>query len=193
MRKVFISMLVGVGLLAPVLAFGGQKHHHEHNRHHSSHSSFELDGDEVIIVEHSQRSSDEVVISKDGDLEINGDQIKTDGKSRKLLKKFYREAVILEKEAEQIGLEAAELATEATSFAAVSVLKALKALTDEGDFEADLADLEDRGEDFEALAEIMEERGEEIEAQADKLVDLADELCDRVSELNGLGWFLDRE
>ena len=96
------------------------------------------------------------------------------------------------KKAEEIGEDAAELAGEATSFAAVSVMKALKALSNDEDLEDQLEMIEDQEDDIEAMADRIEERAEEIEEQADRLVDLADELRDRVPELDELDWFLDR-
>ena len=191
MRNIIIIVLVGVCLLAPALATAG---HHGHTAvlHQSHHSSFEVDGDQVILVQHDKHSSDEVIISRNGDLEINGDRIKTDGKSRKMLKKFYKEAVILEEKADLIAEDATELAGNATAFAAVTVMKALRSFSDDEDLEDKLEDLEDTEMDFEEQAERIGEMGDEIGERADRLVDLADDLCDRVAELDDLDWFLDR-
>jgi hypothetical protein len=122
------------------------------------HTSLDIDGDLLVITHRDRREHEEIVISDDGDLTIDDQRIATDGKSRKLLKKFFREAARLE--------EQADLIAEDAEFADLKV-------------------------DFEGRSELIELLGDEIGDQADKLTDLAEQLKDRIPELNQLDWFLE--
>jgi hypothetical protein len=174
-------------------AAGGHDHHDCRGVNMSEHTSFEIDGDLLVVAHRDHFEGEKIIISEDGDLTINGDRIETDGKSRKLLKKFYREAVKLEENAERISADAEEFAEETTAYAAAAVRQALRSLRDGDDEEdeearAEFADLE---ADFEEQAEFIERLGDEIGDQADLLKEIAEVLRERIPELDQVEWFLD--
>jgi hypothetical protein len=190
MRKILTILVVMVVLLVPMLATAGH-HHHGHCRGTlmSHETSMDIEGDLLTITNDDRYDGWEVVISDDGDLEVNGDRIEVDGKSRKLLKKFFRETAKLEEQADLIAEDSEELAEDATAYAAAAVRKALRSLNDEEDddeLQAEFAELKD---DFEGRSELIEKLGDEIGEQANRIKDLAEELQERIPELEELEWF----
>lgn len=181
MKKTLLLAVVLLGLPAVGLA---------HDVHFSDNSSFEVEGDELVITREHRRGDDEVVVSRDGDLTINGERIEVGDGERKDLKKLYREAVKLEEMAEKIGAEAARIAEASSEFAAAQVAAALRSLRDD-DAEVDEDEMEKIEIRFEAEVEQIEKFAEKIEEQADEVVELAEDLQDRIPALGELRWFLD--
>jgi hypothetical protein len=190
MRKALAILAAAVWLVLPAQAAAGHDHHHCGGVHMSEQTSIDVDGDLLVITNRDWDDGGKIVISEDGELTIDGERVETDGKSRKLLKKFYREAVKLDEQAQLIAEDAEDLAEEATVFAAAAVRAALRSLADDQDedAEADFADLE---AGFEDQAELIEKLGDEIGDQADRLKELAEELRERIPELDAVEWFLD--
>ena len=191
MRNFVAVLLVAFSVSVPAVVAAGPGHDHHHCRgiHMTHHTSLDIEGDLLVITHLDRREHEEIVISDDGELTIDGQRIETDGKSRKLLKKFFKEAARLEEQADLIAEDAEELADDATAFAAAAIRQALRGLSDEDDDEAD-AEFADLKVDFEGRSELVERLGDEIGDQADKLTDLAEQLKDRIPELDQVDWFL---
>ncbi len=160
MRKSVVVLLAAVCVAVPTVAAAGHGHDHHHCRgiHMTNHTSLEIEGDLLVITHRDRREHEEIVISDDGELTIDGQRIETDGKSRKLLKKFFKEAARLEEQADLIAEDAEELADDATAFAAAAIRQALRGLSDKDDEEAD-AEFADLKVDFEGRSELIEKSG----------------------------------
>lgn len=146
----------------------------------SEHTSFEIDGDFLVISHEDQFDRGEVVISEDGGLTVNQLGVETDGRSRRLLRRFFREAARLEERTERLTEDADGLVAEAAAYA-TAALRSLAA--GDGNGEQDGPDFDERLEDVEF--------DEDNDEQNEKLRELAEELRDRIPELAELDWFLD--
>ena len=163
---------------------------HDHHTCHSGDSSFEVEDGRLVITRDRFGSDDEVIVSREGDLEINGERIDVDKSQRAHLKKFYREADKLERMAAEIGEDAGQIAEASTAYAIAQVASALRSLGDD-DADADEADMADIESDFAKQMEKIEGFADEIEEQAEKVVDMADDLQQEIPALGKLDWFLD--
>jgi hypothetical protein len=189
MRAAIISLMTLAVVGMPAAAGAGWHDHHCHDLHVSGDSDFRFEGELLYIAHRDGDLEDEVTVTKDGQLTINGSDIEVDGKSRKLLKKFYAEAATLDEQAAVIAKDAEAIASEATGFAVMTVAAVLESLSGkESKVEKKAARMET---DFEERVALIEEMAEDIEDRADRIVALSEDLNDRVPELRDLGWFLD--
>ena len=167
-------------------------HHDLHDYHHDWNDGINLkidDGDVIITSEKRRYKSDEVKITGDCRLYINGKKVDLDDEQAELLKDFYRQAIALDEEAKiiakkgaKIGIEGAKIGTKA----AAGALKMLFLNFDEDEFEEKI---ERESEGLEEMAEELEERAEKLEEMADNLEDMHDDLSRKITELRELKWF----
>ncbi len=190
MRKSTLGLAVLLILTLPAIALAGHGKHHARNTLVSDHSSLEVDGDQLIITCDGRSAREEVVVTADGVLTIDGREIQTSSHEVKLLKKFYRESVELERQAGLIAEDAEELAADATAFAAVAIKDALRGLGDQKQSRSDRKRDRKLKADFEKRSELIEKIGEDIGQQADVVKELAKELQREIPELRELGWFM---
>ena len=187
-----------IALLACLLTFGalpalGEGSHYDfgcRDYHHHGHDDYSIDFDDgSLIIREDGRRGDEVEITEDYELYINGDLIKTDKEQKKLLKEYYNLVDDLVDKAEDIGIEGGKIGLAGAKIglqALGGVFKMLLTDYTEEEFESDI----------EMEAEELEERAEELEEEAEKLEDIAEEIEDRqielaeeIPELEELGWF----
>ena len=149
-----------------------------------------IDGDDVVITcERRRYRSDEVKITRNYDLYINGEKVDVNKEQRRLLKDYYnraldvdREARIIAEEGTKIGLEGARIGVKAASGA----LKLLFLDFDEDEFEEKI---ERAAEELEERADRLEERADKLEELADELEEIQEDLSDKIPELEKLRWF----
>jgi cell division protein FtsL len=184
-------LLLAAALIAtPVVATAhATRHAEKHDICISHNSTFDFEGGDLILTHKSRRAKDRVVITEDGELTINGDRVRTEGRERKLLRKFYREASALEEMAEFIAADAEKIAAVSTRYATVQLAAALRSLGEDDDESVAVAD--DLENDFAQEIAAIEEIGDRIEGQAEKVVAIAEKLQEQIPELAALDWFLD--
>lgn len=143
--------------------------------------------DDIII--ENEDFDEEVVISSEGELFINGDKIRVSRKERELLKEYHElatatfdEAADLAEEGVKVGLQGAELGIKA----ATGVFKILLPGYTAEDYERDV---EKEAEKVEKKAEKLEVKAEGMEKMIDHIEDIHEELRESVDELDDLGWF----
>ncbi len=143
--------------------------------------------DDIII--ENEDFDEEVVISSEGELFINGDKVRVPRKERELLKEYHElatatfdEAADLAEEGVKVGLQGVELGIKA----ATGVFKILLPGYTAEDYERDV---EKEAEKVEKTAEKLEDKAEGMEKMIDHIEDIHQELRDRVAELDELGWF----
>lgn len=149
-----------------------------------------IDGNDVIITCEKRRyRSDEIKITGDYRLYVNGDRIDLDNEQKNLVKDFYQQAVeidkeakVIEKEGKEIGLEGARIGVRAASGA----LKLLFLDFDEDEFEEKI---ERQAEKLERKADALDEKAGKLEDLADELEDMQHELSRKIPELDELRWF----
>jgi len=152
--------------------------------------NLEIDGGNVIITcEKSRYRSDEVKITEDYILYVNGKKVKVDDEQKALLKDYYDQTIELHEEAEIVGIEGAKIGIEGARIgtrAASGVLKMLFLDFDEDEFEEKM---ERKSEELEKMSEELEQRAEKLEEMADNLEDTHHDLSRKIPELRELEWF----
>ena len=130
-----------------------------------------------------------VTISKQGELFINEEKIRTSRKEKKMLIEYHELANASFESAEKIadegikiGMKGAELGIKA----ATGVFKILLPGYTSKDFERDM---EKAAEKVEERANKLEEKADKLEVMMDHLEDLHAELRENITELHELDWF----
>ena len=142
-----------------------------------------------IVITHDDFDYEEVEITEDYKLYIDGKEIDLDSDQQELVEEFhdlycdmYSKAKSIGKDGLAIGIDGAKLGLRAVG----RVLKMIFTDYDEDDLERDM---EREAEVIEAKAEILEDRAEALEDMADELQDLTYEMYDEIPALAALEWF----
>ena len=143
--------------------------------------------DDVII--ESKDGDDEVAISKDGRLWINGDKVSVRRSERELLVEYHELANALLEKAEEIGEEGVKVGLKGAELgikAATGIFKILLPGYTTEDYEEDI---EEAAEKIEKKAEKLEKKAEKLETMSEHLEDIHNDLRRKVDELGDLDWF----
>lgn len=201
MRKIIISLITGLFLMSAVYAADSDCSddwhfdHHNNDMHHlrcgwNEDIDLEIDNGDVIITCNRWRyRSDEVKITEDYRLYVNGERVDVDDENKELLGKYYNQAIKLHEEAMIIAREGAKIGVEGAKIgvkAATGAFKALLLDLDGDEFEARIEAEADR---LEEKAEELEERADVLEEMSDDLEDMHDDLSHEIPELRDLRWF----
>ncbi len=143
--------------------------------------------DNYIVIFDKDFHREEIIITDKNELIINDRHVKIDGKSKKILRKYYNELCYIREEAIDIGLEGAKIGLSGAKLGVKAVLSLPLLLIDGEDkyeekIERASEKIEERGEELEYLGEKLGERTDDLE-------DLEDKLQDRVEELDDIYWF----
>ena len=190
MKKMALLLILVLAALPLTAGAHSEKHHEDHNVCVSNNSSFDFVDGDLVFTHKSRRAKDRVVVTEDGDLTINGDEIRTDDRERKMQRELYRESAELEDMALAIAADAGKIAAASTEFATAQLASALRSLRDD-DSDVDRDELEAVEGRFEEEIADIEELADKIEDQADEVVEIADDLKESIPELADLDWFLD--
>ena len=149
------------------------------------HHEIDLD-DGVLVIEHEYEDWT-VEITEDYELYVDGREIKTDRKQRKLLRRYYRDYEEIEEIAEELGREAAKVGVAGAKIGAAAVVRVAKTLLDD-DYDCDdlEIDIEIDTAQIERMAEKIEKKAEKIEGLADDLVKTHKRLRKSIPELRDL-------
>ena len=197
MKNIIILIIACLLLLATLPAFGRGNHHDydigDCSYIHDNHS-FNVDFDDgtlVIYGEGRRGRGDEVEITREYELYINGDHIKTDQAQRALLKSYYHQMEDLIDRAKDIGLEGGKIGIAGAKIGLKAVSGVFKMLLTDYTEEEFEDDIEMESEELEEWAEELEEEAEELEEVAEELDEMQEELAEEIPELDDLGWFDD--
>lgn len=141
-----------------------------------------------IIIENEDKK-EEVIISPEGELFVNGDKIRTSRKEKELLIEYNELACAAFEGAKEIGEEGVKIGMKGVELgikAATGVFKILLPGYTSDDFEKDM---EKAAEKIEQKAEKLEEKADKLEKMLDHLEDIHDDLRESIRELDELGWF----
>lgn len=164
-----------------------KKKHHEHNFSVLDNVDVDIDGDSIILTDKDSR--DEVEITGEYDLYVNGKEIELNDDQRKLVKEYYELYFEIIDYAKRIGLEGARLGVEGAAIGVKAVAGVFKMLSPDYDSEDLEAELEAQADKLEAKADVLEDRAEDIEDMADELEDLHYALADKIDALGDLEMF----
>ncbi len=174
------------------------KHNYQHNYERCRNGCYSLDdsymsfeNDAIIIF--SDYFDEEVEITEDYRLYIDGDEIDLSGSQKKMVSKFYAEALDLREIADkmgrlggkmgaiggQMGTVGGAIARKATSQAYLSLAYGLSDHYDDADDD----DLEELEEKLEALEDKLEDMEDELDDDLEDSEDRMEDLSDRMEEL----------
>ena len=143
----------------------------------------------TLFLQNGARHRETVEITADLELYVDGKEIQTDRKDRKLLKAYYDKAGDIEEVAVKLGAEGARLGVKGAALGIQALGKVLHLLSDDYDTEDLEAEIEAETEQIEVEAEGIEEAAEILEEWVEDLGEIADELQERIPELEELDWF----
>lgn len=162
-----------------------KKHHHDF----SILDDVEVDIEDDSIILMDKHSADEVEITGEYDLYVNGDQIDINNAQRELLKDYYDLYFEIIEYAKRIGLEGARIGIEGAAMGVKAVAGVFKLLSEDYDSDDLEEELEAKAEELEEQAERLEDRAEDIEDMAEELEDLHYELGEKIDALADLEMF----
>lgn len=192
-------LIIGLAFLLVGSAFAGSRHRshsRDRNRDHiswcnerSDHTSIDMKHGSVMIKHSGRRETSTVEITRDYELYIDDELVKTDKAQTELLKDYHGQLSDIHGQAKEIGWEGARIGVEGAKIGLLAGLGVLKMLftdysEDDLEYDVDLA-----AEKIEAHAEELEEKAEEIEDMVDDLDDITDDLRAAIPELAELDWF----
>lgn len=197
MRRRFGFLVAMVALAALALPAGPAAAGHRHGEKHRISVGHDHDGQQVdledgwLLFRHDDHPREEVAISADGDLEVNGEAVRVDARDREALREFHLGFVEILDSATALGEEAAEVGVAGAALGAKALAKVIRLLDEDYD-EADLEREMDAEEaKIEAVAAKLEAKGEAIEELADEWEADGRALKRRIPELREIDWFLD--
>ncbi|UCF63475.1 MAG: hypothetical protein JSW33_13055 [bacterium] len=150
-------------------------------------ASLEIKGSTVYIMQ----DDDDVTlkITRSGELFINGQQVETSKKGKRLLKDFNHQMRELIESAEHLGYEAGKIGVEGAHIATSAVSGLMEVLFTDLTIDDLEEELENEAEKIEAKAKKLEKKAQKIERKADELEELQAELKKQIAELDKLEWF----
>ncbi len=148
-------------------------------------TDIDVDGS-IVIITFTDHNNARVEISDSGILYINGEKIKTDKKTRKLLKEYNHRMIDLVESAEKFGKKCAQLGKDGVEIGLSAFDDVLDCLVDEMEWKALEEELKKEADRLEKKAEKLETEAEELEEMADKLESLHVEIFEHLPELKDL-------
>lgn len=165
-----------------------EKHSIFHNNCIMDDVSIDIDDGSVILISHD-RDGDEVEITEDYELYINGRHIRTTKEQKELLAEYHELVMQMADYGKEIGIEGAKIGIEGAKLglkAIACVFKLLRSDYDSDDLEREI---EAEADKLEARAEKLEIEAEKIEEMAEDLEDLHEDLINDIPELAELDWY----
>jgi hypothetical protein len=188
-KGLIITLIVALLAFTSVTMAG--KHHHNCSFFggeffSSDDFNIEIDGSSVLII--NDYEDDEIEITDDYELYVNGDLIKLDRDQQKIVEAFHTQVMDIKEFAIEIGKEGAKIGIEGARIglkAIGGVMKLIFTDYDEDDLDRDL---ERATEELELKAEALEEQAEEIEDMAEDLEDMFYDMEEEIPAVASLDW-----
>ncbi len=197
MKKLFLTLLPLILLFSLASAddsatetrFPG-----ESNRHYKTFGAgcdwddinIDIKGDDIIMTK--RHRGDEVKITHEYDLIINGKKVEMDDRQRELVKDFYHNMIDLTEYAAVIGAEGAKIGARGAVIGISALGKVFKLLDSDYDTEDLEREVEHEARGLERDAARLEKKADQIEWMADELENLYGEMEREFIELRELHW-----
>jgi hypothetical protein len=147
----------------------------------------EFDDGSLLII--NDEEEDEVEITEEYELYVNGRHIDTSDEQRELIEEYYDRVRNITDYAAVLGLEGAKIGASGVKLGFAAIAKVVKLLREDYDEEDLEEEMEREAEKLERTAERLERKADRIEDMVDELEDLHDELRGNVPALKDLEWF----
>jgi hypothetical protein len=146
--------------------------------------------DGSIIIEERGFGHDEVEITSEHELYVNGKLVKLDKDQQELVGRFYDQTFELIDYATEIGIEGAKIGAQGAAVGIHALTKLFKLLDSDYDTEDYEQEIEAKADELEAKADELDKKADEVEHMADRLEDLFYEMSESIPELRDLNWTL---
>jgi len=151
------------------------------------HVDIDIDGSTIFFT--SDYSDDEVEITDQYEIYLNGDRLKLTPGQQRLTEDCYETMFGILDNAGEIGLKGARVGLAGAKLGANAILKLLKVLGPGYDMDDFEREIEREADKIEARADLIERDAEVIEDMADDLENMMDRLFIEVPELAALDWY----
>jgi len=190
MKKFALIPIMIICLILPTInSASAGKYHRDCDEDPFRGDDISVDIDDGVIIIECEDYDDIVEIDEDYQLFINGREIKTDSKEKRLLRNYYHQFEDITEYAMEIGAEGARIGVKGASLGLKAVANLVKLVLE--DYDSD--DLE---RDMEKEADKIEKAAKRLEKKAEKLEDVAEDfkrthrkLRRSIDELDELEWF----
>lgn len=152
-------------------------------------NNIDLDFDDGSIILTNDRHDDEVEITENHDLIINGDEVELDATQRRLVGEFYDQTYQLIDQAKLVGKEGAKIGVKGAKLGVSTIFKLFHLLSPNYDTDDMEREVEAQAELLEAEAKDLESYARDIEDMADDIEDIAEQMSEDIPEIDRLGWF----
>jgi hypothetical protein len=189
-----LKMALVLFVAAPVAAIFAEGHHghrsnpcrphfdvHDRARISLSHGS--------ILIEERRGRDEEVEITIDHRLYVNGDEVDLDRDQRGLVREYHDRAEATWDEVKKIAMDGVEVGLEGASFGLKAVGGVFHMILPGYDSEDFDRDMEEAESELEAKARKLDDRAESLDGRIEELETLHSRLKSSVPELRELGWF----
>ncbi len=195
MKNALIAALILLLVCAPLYAYDDNRKVHRFSDNHDFHGcmlddlNIDID-DGSIIIEERGLGHDEVEITSDHELYVNGKFVKLDKDQQELVGRFYDQTFELIDYATEIGIEGAKIGAEGAAVGIHALTKLFKLLDSDYDTEDYEREIEAKADKLEARADKLDKKADEVEDMADRLEDLFYDMSESIPELKELNWTL---
>ncbi len=191
MQRISLVLIALFLILALPGSAGAERHvrtAHIVNNSHFDGVNIDLE-DGSIIMTHGEYDDEEVEITENYELFINGRRIPLDADQQKLVQEYYDLFMEIVEYAKEIGWEGAKIGVGGAKLGLKAIGGLLKVVFTSYDTEDFERDMEMAAEKLEDRAEVLEKKAAVVEDMAHDLENMTYDLCDEIPQLEELGWF----
>lgn len=191
MKKVTFSIFILLFLASLLTSADGKRSRCKIKVHDTvflDHVDVDFDNDDLVLQD-QEGDYNTVKITREYELYINEEYIRTNKKQKKILREYYRHFAKIVHEAEKIGIEGAKLGVKGAAIGIEAATGVLEVIFTDYDAEELEKRLEEKAERLETKAEKLEDKAHYLEDLADELEDIHFKLKDSIDELRHLDWF----
>ncbi len=148
-----------------------------------------IDIEDGLLIIECEDYDDIVEITEEYGLYINGSEIETDEKEKKLLRNYYHQFEDIIEYAVDISVEGARLGVKGAGLGLKAVANIVKLVLDDYDSDNLQRDMEKESDKIERAAKRLEKKAEKLEEVAEDFEDTHIKLRKSIDELDDLEWF----
>ena len=148
-----------------------------------------IDIEDGLLTIECEDYDDTIEITEENRLYVNGREIETGRKEKKLLRSYYHQYEDIVEYAGEIAAEGARLGVKGASLGLKAVANIVKLVLDDYDSDNLQRDMEKESEKIERAARKLEKKAEKLEDVAEDFEETHEKLRRSIDELDDLEWF----